>query len=141
MMGSAPGDERYCFAGAVASLVAPLPAVATMWNPGATGLDAASTLFALLIVTLSGFQIAFLHFGLLGLPAYLVLRRYRRPGWLISVLAGMLIGGVPFGLVAGVAGFGFGAVCGAAGGLAFWLALRLVSPPPPPAPDFEATFG
>jgi len=46
-----------------------------------------------------GFVIALVHVLLLGLPAYLLLRRRSAFGWGVAMSAGFVIGAVPTGLI------------------------------------------
>lgn len=133
--------ERYWVAGLAASVAAPAPFVVILLGAVSNG-DVLGAAAALFFVMLFGVPIAFAHFLVLGLPTYLLLRRFRRPGWLVSMLAGMLIGALPLGLVSGGAsGLEFGAACGLAAGLTFWLILQNMSPPAPPGLDAKVIFG
>lgn len=75
-----------------------------------------------------GFVVALAHVLLLGLPAYLLLRRRSAFGWGIAALVGFVIGAVPTGLVVlPTTSFANGAawtpalagLCGMLGALAF----------------------
>jgi hypothetical protein len=74
------------------------------------------------------------HAVILGLPAYLILRRLNLVNWLSSLIVGFLIGYLPVtywltdeitwnGISTEYAKLEFG-LCGAVGGLAAWLILR-----------------
>ena len=79
----------------------------------------------LVVVAVLGIPVAMLHVFLLAFPAWLVVRRHWRVGWLNSTLCGLVIGTVPGALLgsdpAALAGL---AACGTFGGFVFWLILR-----------------
>lgn len=89
-----------------------------------------------------GFVIALAHALLLGLPAYLLLRRRSTFGWGIAAVVGFVIGAVPTGLLTlSAAGFANGGIwapavaglCGTLGALAF----RAVTGGASSAPTFD----
>lgn len=89
-----------------------------------------------------GFVIALAHVLLLGLPAYLLLRRRSTFGWGIAAVVGFVIGAVPTGLLTlSAAGFANGGIwapavaglCGTLGALAF----RAVTGGASSAPTFD----
>jgi hypothetical protein len=103
-----------------AAAVAPLPFALMQ-----TFSDPESILGALFLAVLFGFPIALVHAGLLGVPAYLLMRRRWPLKWWNAVPAGAMIGGLPAYLLwqDGKAALLF-AACGAVGGLTFWFMAR-----------------
>jgi uncharacterized membrane protein YvlD (DUF360 family) len=113
--------------------------------------------FSLVVLTLLfGLPIALLHAFVLGLPAYLVLRRFRALGWWSAALGGFVVGAAPIALLTlrPIYDFEYGAdvlvihghytaagwrsyavaaatggVYGAVGGLACWLVIRRARDP------------
>ena len=121
-----PGSGRVVAAFLFAGGVAPLPFTVYVALQSET-LDLAT----LVVVAVLGIPVALLHILLLALPAWLVVRRRWRVGWVNSALFGVVIGTVPGALLGSdldaLAGL---AACGMFGGLVFWLMLR---PPSSPA--------
>ena len=124
-----PGAGRVVAAFLFAGGVAPLPFTVYV------ALQAeAPDLTTLVVVVVLGIPVAMLHILLLAFPAWLVVRRRWRVGWLNSSLFGLVIGTVPGALLGSdlpaLAGL---AASGTFGGLVFWLMLRPPRTQAPPA--------
>ena len=120
MTADGPGTGRVVAAFLFAAGVAPLPF--TLY----VAIQAeAPDIATLVVVAVLGIPVAMLHVLLLAFPAWLVVRRHWRVGWLNATLSGLVIGTVPGALLgsdlAALAGL---AASGTFGGLVFWLMLR-----------------
>ena len=124
MIDERPSGARLAAALLAAAVAAPAPLALIL-----TFSEPAAILGALLMVTLFGFPIALVHAALLGLPAYLWMRRRWRLGWWHAVPAGGVIGALPSFLLWGDARTALLLfACGALGGLIFWLVARTPRP-------------
>ena len=124
MIDERPSGARLSAALLAAAVAAPAPLALIL-----TFSEPAAILGALLMVTLFGFPIALVHAALLGLPAYLLMRRRWRLRWWHAVPAGALIGALPSLLLWGDTQSALLLfACGALGGLIFWLVARTPSP-------------
>lgn len=144
--------RRICGAAALAGLAAAAAAAVQILVDGvAAGADASDILGLAAFFLIAGFVVASFHALVLGVPGYLLLRKWPLRWW-NAALAGFLIGAVPSGLVwldpgfetyrqgravliengaytaAGwrnyLVWFAIYGAYGVAGGLAFWLVLR-----------------
>jgi hypothetical protein len=90
------------------------------------GIEAAAGVPLLFPILLFAFILAALHLMLLGLPLYLLLSRFYRPGLTSSAICGFLIGALPLGLWIGggdPAGLLAWGLPGLAAGLAFGITM------------------
>ena len=127
-----PSDARTLAGCAAAVLVGAVSAGVATWWQMSEGVSGAPGL--LVMTLLVAMPIAAAHALVLGLPSYLLLRRWWRLRWWSAALGGFVVAVVPAGLlgvlaandisltaVRELAGFG---LFGLAGGLAFWAVLR-----------------
>jgi hypothetical protein len=124
MIDERPSGARLAAALVAAAAAAPAP-LALMLSFS----EPAAVLGALLMVTLFGFPVALVHAALLGLPAYLLMRRRWRLRWWHAVPAGGVIGALPsYVLWRDGESALLLLACGAVGGLTFWLVARTPHP-------------
>jgi hypothetical protein len=125
-----PSGRRFVCACAAALLV-PVLAAGGLFSFDSPPASRASIIFLSLLI---GLPIALLHFLVLALPAYAVLREYWPLSWWAAALSGFIVGAMPAGLL-GLAtldpasdaitlSFAAG-LLGLSGGVAFWAVLAM----------------
>jgi hypothetical protein len=121
----APYPDREAVADAcLAAIVAPAAAIVALGAAGALLGDSLGALLLALIILFVAIPIAAAHVLLLGLPAYLLLRKVVAPGPPVAALAGALLGIGPIFLFGG--DFVWFAWNGRAGACGLFAALGLI---------------
>ena len=106
----------FCYAAAAA------PVPVGLWAAAVSPTGGLSLFIPIMMI---GIVVALIHVIVLAAPAYLLVRLRWPVTWWNASIAGVLIGGMPAGLLLESLEAGLTtAAAGVAGGLAFWFALR-----------------